>query len=343
MKRKSRILPAAVILSGFATIFLGIFSCKHDVADLSAFPTICFERDVLPIFQTSCALSGCHDGQGGGESHYVFTDYPGIMEAVTPGKPESSRAYTSLTRIWGEGLMPPKQPISQDNRTLIRMWILQGAQETTCPDTTSPPDTTTITPPYVNPRACFQRDIFPVLQSGCGLAGCHDGTSGENEFLVTSYNNIMRSVVPGDPGRSRLYRVITNGGGEDRMPPFPYDPLTTAQIDSIFSWISYGAPNEDCGQSCDTTSVITFSGVILPLIETNCRGCHSGASPSGNTSLTNYSDISAAANSGILTGALRGTPPNIQMPPFQPAAGMPDQAGGDLGDKRFTEQQVNSH
>jgi hypothetical protein len=32
--------------------------------------------------------------------------------------------------------MPPKQPLSLENRTLIRVWIEQGAAETTCPTTT---------------------------------------------------------------------------------------------------------------------------------------------------------------------------------------------------------------
>ncbi len=319
MKRKTGKLSAVLVFMAMAAMFSGVFSCKHDPADLSGFQTVCFERDVLPIFQTGCALSGCHDAQGGGESHYRFTDYQGILEAVDPGKPESSPAYTSLTAIWSENFMPPDQPLSLNNRTLIRLWILQGALETTCADTTAPLDTITPPPPpYVNPRACFQRDIFPVLQSSCGLAGCHDGSTGENEFLATSYTTIMHSVQPGKPASSKLYRVITTSGDEDRMPPYPYSALTRAQIDSIYNWIGYGAPDEDCGESCDTTGTITFTGNIWPLVQTWCLGCHSGTYPSGNTLLTNYSQISAAAGSGLLSGALRGISPNVQMPPSGP-------------------------
>jgi hypothetical protein len=318
MKIKPILLPGAAVLLLFVFFLSGVFSCKHEPADLSGFPEICFERDVLPIFQTSCALSGCHNGSGGGESHYDFSNYQGILEAVQPGKPESSPAYTSLTAIWSENLMPPSQPISETNRTIIRLWILQGAMNTTCADTSGSTTDTSSNTAYVNPRACFQRDIFPVLQSSCGIAGCHDGTGEENEFLATSYNTIMTAVRPRQPNESKLYRVITTGGGEDKMPPYPYDPLTSAQIDSIYNWISYGAPNEDCGFVCDTISEVTFAGTIWPLIETNCKGCHSGTSPSGNTSLASFSDVSAVATSGTLLGALNGTPPNVQMPPSGP-------------------------
>ncbi|HYW95006.1 MAG TPA: c-type cytochrome domain-containing protein, partial [Bacteroidales bacterium] len=285
MKIKNLVLSGVVILLISLFMMTGIFSCKHDPSGITGLPEICFESDVLPVFQTSCALSGCHDGRGGGESHYIFTDYQHIMEAVTPDKPESSPAYTALSAIWSEGMMPPDQPLSLDNRTKIRIWILQGAQNTTCIDTTSPPPPPPDTGAYINPRACFQRDIFPVIQSSCAVSGCHDGTSGENEFIATSYSSIMQAVRPGQPNESKLYRVITTGGGEDKMPPFPYDPLTSAQIDSIYNWISYGAPDEDCGEVCDTTSTITYAGVIWPLIETNCLGCHSGANPSGGVSL----------------------------------------------------------
>ena len=55
---------------------------------------------------------------------------------------------------------------------------------------------------------------------------------------------------------------------------------------------------------CDTTNV-SYANDVWPIIESNCLSCHSGASPSGNISLTNYDQIVAVANSGQLLGAIK--------------------------------------
>jgi hypothetical protein len=112
--------------------------------------------------------------------------------------------------------------------------------------------------------------------------------------------------MAGNPSESKLYEVITITEPDDKMPPSPYQPLSSAAIDSIYKWISYGALDEYCGEACDTVSPVTFSGIVWPIIEQNCRGCHSGLSPSGGVLLTNYTEVSAQATSGKLTGVLRG-------------------------------------
>jgi hypothetical protein len=56
--------------------------------------------------------------------------------------------------------------------------------------------------------------------------------------------------------------------------------------------------------ACDTTN-ITFTANVLPIINANCTGCHSGSTPAGNISLTNYSDVVASLNSGRLMGSIR--------------------------------------
>lgn len=395
----------SIYVFGITILFLAgtltsvFLSCKHDPQGVDQIETICFETQILPIFLTSCALPNCHDTPGE-ESAYVFTDYSGIMEAVTPGAPQKSPAYTALiARSSEEGIMPPNKPLSEQNRNKIRVWILQGAQNLNCSETcdtisvmtfadnvwpivetycvachsgTNPdggllltdyckivqlstsgmmpgvlrdglypimpptgplpecqirqielwfqgdadtlcnqnPDTAT----YRNPRACFQRDILPVMLSGCAISGCHDAITQRGGYNFTTYTNIRSAVSPGNPAGSKLYEVITTVESEDKMPPDPYLPLSTAVIDTIYKWISYGALDEYCGEACDTTSSMTFSGVIWPLIEQNCRGCHSGTSPSGGISLTNYTQVAAQVSNGKLTGVLRdGT--YVLMPP----------------------------
>jgi len=64
---------------------------------------------------------------------------------------------------------------------------------------------------------------------------------------------------------------------------------------------------------CDTTNV-TFTADVWPLISANCTGCHSGGAPSGNISLTNYSDVVAALNGGRFLGSINHDPGYSAMP-----------------------------
>ncbi len=105
-------------------------SCTHK-PDSSDIPEICFEGEILPVFLNSCAISGCHDGNG--ESDLVLNSYQNIVDEVEPGNPSDSKIYQVITTTSGEDKMPPDQPLTVDNRTLIRFWIEQGANETTCP------------------------------------------------------------------------------------------------------------------------------------------------------------------------------------------------------------------
>ena len=106
-----------------------ISSCTHN-ADLTGLPEVCFERDVLPIYTNSCAISDCHDGKG--EAGPALNNYTNIVKTVVPGDPGASSSYQAITTTWGENKMPPDQPISLDNRTMIRVWIEQGALNTVC-------------------------------------------------------------------------------------------------------------------------------------------------------------------------------------------------------------------
>jgi hypothetical protein len=292
-------------LISILTILFWISSCTH-TADLENIPEICFERDVLPVFQNSCAISGCHDGHG--ESELVLNNYVSISHTVNPGNPYSSKAYQSIIAVSGEHKMPPDQPLSLENRLVIRLWIEQGAKLTTCPDTTGQGNG------YINPLSCFSRDILPVLVSRCASSGCHDPISHREGYVFSSYTSTLTAVTPGNPGDSKLYEVIKYATGEEKMPPAASPQLTAAEIDSIAAWISYGALNQFCGEACDTINPVTFSGNIWPVIQASCTGCHSGPSPSGAVSLANYSNVAATASSGSLINALKGNGVT-RMPP----------------------------
>ena len=92
-------------------IALLLFSCKHQVifpgdkgngtgtdstgtdssGNSSGDTLVCFEGEILPIFQTSCAKSGCHDA-GTHEEGYVLDSYQNITKnGIKPGNPNAVR------------------------------------------------------------------------------------------------------------------------------------------------------------------------------------------------------------------------------------------------------------
>lgn len=154
----------------------------------------------------------------------------------------------------------------------------------------------------------FYKDILPILVSNCAKSGCHDAESHEEGLVLDSYEHVIAEhiVRPNDVNRSDLYKVITSNDPEKRMPQAPSPKLTTDQIALISKWIQQGAKDLYCNESygsCDTTN-ITYSGVIQPMLAHYCTGCHSGASPSANLTLTSYADVQAVALNGKLAGSV---------------------------------------
>src|SRR5436309_2185452 len=65
---------------------------------------ICFEEEILPLFQANCAKSGCHDAASHQEG-YVLDSYSHIVsKGIVPGNSKSSKLYQVLTG--GEEKMP---------------------------------------------------------------------------------------------------------------------------------------------------------------------------------------------------------------------------------------------
>ena len=105
-----------------------IFSCEHK-KDATELKEVCFDTEILPIFQNNCAT--CH-GNDRTEKDLKYIDYTSIMESVKAGNPDGSKAYNAIVSVAGENAMPPDIPLSLNQRSLIRLWIEQGAKETKC-------------------------------------------------------------------------------------------------------------------------------------------------------------------------------------------------------------------
>ena len=159
----------------------------------------------------------------------------------------------------------------------------------------------------------FTNTILPLISSSCAQAGCHDPLTREEDLTLNNYPGIRRIVQPGNVGGSKLYRVITIASGEDVMPPPPHARLSVENIAAIQQWIIQGAKNNQCNAQCDTSSY-TFSGSVLPILNTYCTGCHNPASPGGGIDLSIYNSIRAVALDGKLIGSLRQIPGISPMP-----------------------------
>lgn len=150
--------------------------------------------------------------------------------------------------------------------------------------------------------AYFVNDILPIISSNCTMSGCHDNITHAEGVNLTTYNNIIRYVSPGNASGSKLYKVIIRTDNE-RMPPPPQPPLTAAQKALIQKWISQGAKNNNCSGRCDT-AVFTYSGAVKPIIDNKCVGCHNPANLGGNIDLSVYTGVKTVAQNGKLFGSV---------------------------------------
>lgn len=295
----------------FFTVFIGLIliinSCRHDETDISKYDEICFNPDVKLIFASNCAITDCHNATSA-EEGYVLDNYEGIMKGISAGDPLNSEIYKVITNEW-INMMPPDNPLTEEQRIKIRLWIEQGAPDNAC-------NNDTILPPPVD-SVCFNTHIEPILLSTCGVTDCHDATTAQEDIILTSYASLMavrQGIVPFSLSESEIYAVITETSSDDRMPPSPRSPLTAGQIEDFNKWISQGALNSQCSAAACDTSNVTYAESVEPIISTNCRSCHNTNNANAGIILETEADVTAIAQSGLLNAVLRNTS-GIKMPP----------------------------
>ena len=133
-------LLGSLVRCAFAAALVAVCSATGLAADAkpAAAPAglVSFFRDVRPIFQTHC--HGCHQpAKPMGE--LVMTHFEGLLKggesgeaAVVPGKPEASNLLAQITPKDGKAEMPKdKEPLSETDLKLIRLWITEGAKDDT--------------------------------------------------------------------------------------------------------------------------------------------------------------------------------------------------------------------
>ena len=91
----------------------------------------------------------------------------------------------------------------------------------------------------------FNRDIRPILSNNCFTCHGPDEKQRETKFHFDTREGAFLEegiIVPGNSGRSALYRRITHEDANERMPPFESGhTLTDKQIDLLKRWIDEGA------------------------------------------------------------------------------------------------------
>ncbi len=101
------------------TFILFFAACKHTAPEQVVPPPpaggggggtgttlVCFESEVLPIFQSNCAKSGCHDAITH-EKGYVLDSYANIIrKGIVVGSATNSEIYEVLFET-GNDKMPP--------------------------------------------------------------------------------------------------------------------------------------------------------------------------------------------------------------------------------------------
>jgi cytochrome c553 len=191
--------------------------------------SICFERDILPIFLTNCAKAGCHDASSH-EEDYILDNYQNIMnsdngDGIVPGNANESEIYEVLVEDDIDKRMPeyPNAPLTTQQINLVKRWINEGAQNGT--NCTVLCDTVNFT----------YTAIQPILQQNC--IGCHSSTLASGGVNLSTHAGVAVVAQSGE-----LMGAIKHQTGFVAMPQGAAK-LSDCKIRQIEKWVQAGAPN----------------------------------------------------------------------------------------------------
>ncbi|MEP7317786.1 MAG: c-type cytochrome domain-containing protein [Panacibacter sp.] len=183
---------------------------------------VCFEGEVLPIFQSSCAKSGCHNATSHKEG-LVLDSYNHIVrgEGIVPGNARASELYKVIVN----GEMPPagNPKLTREQTATIRKWINQGARNTTNCLTC---DTSIYS---------YSGAVSVILGDHC--VGCHTGVNGGGGVDLATYTGVRTVALNG-----RLVGAVTHAPGYSPMPQGA-PMLSDCNITQIEKWVADNAPN----------------------------------------------------------------------------------------------------
>src|SRR5687767_5043007 len=97
-------------------------------------------------------------------------------------------------------------------------------------------------------KISFDKQVRPILQGTC--IGCHQPAKAKGGYVMMSRESVLAAgesklpaVVPGQPDKSNLVKLITPENGEAEMPKGK-KALSKVEIDLIRQWIAEGAVDD---------------------------------------------------------------------------------------------------
>jgi hypothetical protein len=205
-----------------------VISCKHEIPTQLVPPGqegVCFESDILPIFQNYCAKSGCHDVATASDE-YTLDSYSHIVaKGLTPGNAANSKIYEVLTEN-GDDRMPksPNDPLAAAQISLIAQWINEGAR-----------NTAGCAPVCDSSSFTYSGNVKPILQTHC--LGCHSGAAIDGGFVPLDTYDGLKEVV-----NAGLLLPAIERTGPFEMPKNGAK-ISDCKITIIRKWIEAGALN----------------------------------------------------------------------------------------------------
>ncbi|MCG9879179.1 MAG: hypothetical protein MH472_01135 [Bacteroidia bacterium] len=187
---------------------------------------IYFAKDILPILNSNCAMSGCHDN-GTAADGIILTSYEKVMQSgvVTPFNLSNSDLHEVITETRPDKVMPPppRTKLSAEQISKIEKWINQGAKNIICDDDNC--DTVNIS--YANM-------ISKTMQTNC--IGCHGNTNPSAGITLSTYAGLSSVAANG-----KLVGSITHAAGFKAMPVG--SKLSACEIKQVQKWVDMGYPN----------------------------------------------------------------------------------------------------
>ena len=220
---KSTLLAAMALLLTYST------ACQHQpyvlpISQRTGDPSLCFERDIQPIFVSQCAKSGCHDSITH-KKGYTLDNYDNIVKkGIVPGNSAASKIYMSVTGST-ESMMPEDAaPLTDNQITLLKKWIDAGAiKDNNC------------TLPCDSNNFAYNAYIQPLLNQYC--TSCHSGSNPQGNLLLVSYGNAKYAVE-----NRNLVKCINYINGYAGMPKGGLH-LSQCEIRQIEKWVDAGMPD----------------------------------------------------------------------------------------------------
>ena len=120
----------SILLLAFSLTFS---SCKDDsyvIPTVVITGSVSYDTIIQPIFNASCALSGCHVPGAQAPDLSASNAYNNLYQyaLIDTVSPTTSVLYEHLTATGGQSLMPPVGALSPKQKGEVLAWIKQGGQ-----------------------------------------------------------------------------------------------------------------------------------------------------------------------------------------------------------------------